>query len=347
MTSPSIARNHGPTGAAGDDSAIGGNRDRSLDTAIGLLIVFVVFSHAIGPLEDRPAEAITQWLFMFHMPAFVFLSGYLTRMSSTWSAGRIAGRLLMPFAIFQVFHIAARSVMAGELDLPGSPIPAWTTWYLLSLFVWRLAAPWLVRVPYLVPVSLAVSLAAGGVAFVGPEFSLGRTLGFLPFFALGLAWRDEWFARLRTARVRVVAIGLFVAAMAFAVLTESNVRLGVFYLDDGYASLDQGLGEGLAVRAGVLAGGMVLTLALVSLTGWSLPRLARIGTASLVVYLLHPFALYPMRDGVYSAVIPEWAWLVVIASGSLLFAWVVSLRPVVQATRPLMDSRWWRPRRSA
>ncbi|MFN3866787.1 MAG: acyltransferase family protein [Demequina sp.] len=344
MTAPSTLNPHrspgtraGGTPAGNDDTS----RDRSIDTAVGLLILLVVFSHAIGPLTGRPAEAITQWLFMFHMPAFVFLSGYLTRRSSAWSPRRIAARLLLPFAVFQLLHVAAASLVAGELELPTPLVPAWTTWYLLSLCVWRLAAPWLARAPHLVPLSVAASIAAGGVAIIGPQLSLGRTLGFLPFFALGLVWRDEWFARLRTPAVRSGAAALFACALAAAFATEPGLNRGVFFLHEDYADLDYGTVHGAAVRAGVLATGGLLTLALMALTGWSSRMLAQMGTASLVIYLVHPFALYPYRDGGYSAAVPEAAWLVVIAAGTFGFAWLVSRAAVVRATRPLMDHRWW------
>ncbi|MDN4480949.1 acyltransferase family protein [Demequina muriae] len=344
MTSPSTLSPHRPLSPRDDvrtDVASPPERDRSIDAAVGLLVMLVVFSHAIGPLSGRPAEAITQWLFMFHMPAFVFLSGYLTRKSSGWSPRALAGRLLFPFAVFQVLHVVAASLAAGGLATPTPLVPAWTTWYLLSLFVWRMAAPWLTRVPHVLPLSVAVSIAAGGLAVIGPHLSLGRTLGFLPFFVLGLVWRDAWFARLRSPGIRVASAALFAGALALAYVTKPTLSRGVFFLHEDYGDLDFAFLEGAALRAAVLATGGLLTLALVSLTGWSSRVVARIGVGSLVVYLLHPFALYPTRVDGYSTALPEAAWLVLIAAATLVFAWLVSHRVVVRATKPLMDHRWW------
>lgn len=321
-------------------------RDTSVDTAVGLLILLVVFSHAIGDLGEQPKEVLNQWLFMFHMPAFVFLSGYLTRRSSSWSPRLLALRLLVPFAIFQVVHLVTEPLETGEFSGTNSLIPAWTTWYLLSLFFWRLASPWLKRVPALVPVAVVVSLAAGLVPVIGPELSLARTLAFLPLFALGLMWREDWFARVRTPMWRVAAVGAFVVGAAVAFVTESRISRVVYYMHEDYADLGVTNAQGLLLRTGVLIGGIVLTLAFVSLTGWTSKVLARIGAASLVVYMLHPIALYPIRRVGFSDAVPELAWLAIIAAGTVMFAVVVTLPVSVRATRPLMDYRWWSERLS-
>lgn len=321
-------------------------RDTSVDTAVGVLILLVVFSHAIGPLSGQPKEVLNQWLFMFHMPAFVFLSGYLTRRSSTWSPRQLVLRLLVPFAIFQVVHLIAEPLETGQFRVTNPLIAAWTTWYLLSLFFWRLASPWLKRIPALVPVTVAASLIAGLIPVIGQELSLGRTLGFLPYFALGLVWRDEWFAQLRTAAGRVAGVTAFALAGVIAFLTEPHVSRTVYYFHEDYLDIDVAPAPGLVLRSGVLLGGLVLTVAFMSLTGWTAAWLARIGAVSLVVYLLHPIALYPIRRVGFSEAVPELAWLGIIAAGTVLFGWLVTLPALVRATRPLMDYRWWNERTS-
>ncbi|WP_084129287.1 acyltransferase family protein [Demequina sp. NBRC 110055] len=323
------------------------SRDRSLDTAVGLLIVLVVWGHAIAPLSGPYAEALEQWLYMFHMPAFVFLSGYLTRKSSHWSPGKIAARLLFPYAVFQVLHAGVLSLTAGEAHWPSLVQPAWTTWYLLSLLVWRLAAPWLVKIPYLVPVTFVVALGSGVIAAIGPDLSLARTLGFLPFFALGLVWKEEWFARLRQLPVRMLAFAAFVAAGVFSFITEDQVSRRIFFLHEDYADLHYSDVDGIVVRAGVLLAGFALTLAFVSLTGWSRRWLAQAGVASLAIYLLHPLVLYPGREHGYSTVIGEGAWLLIMVLAAPLFAYAVSRPAVIRVTRPLMDSTWWTQRRTS
>lgn len=318
-----------------------GHRDRSIDTAVGVLIVLVVWGHAIAPLSGPYAETLEQWLFMFHMPAFVFLSGYLTRKSSHWSPGKIASRLLFPYAVFQVLHAVVQSITVGEVHAPSLLQPAWTTWYLLSLLVWRLAAPWLQRMPYAVPLTCVVALGAGVVAAIGPDLSLARTLGFLPFFALGLVWKDAWFAWLRQLPVRMVAFAAFVAAGVYAFISEDRVSRRIFFLHEDYADLDYSDVDGVVVRAGVLLTGLALTVAFVSLTGWTRRWLAQAGAASLAIYLLHPLFLYPGHEHGYSTVIGEGFWILLMTLAAPLFAYLVSRPAVVNATRPLMDYRFW------
>lgn len=318
-------------------------RDRSIDTVVGALAVLVVVGHAIEPLESRAADALQQWIYLFHMPAFVFLSGYLTRWSSRASVGSLAARLLAPLVAFEVLHLLARVAVGDGLAL--SPlIPAWTLWYLLALFVWRVCAPWLARIPAPVTVTACAALVVGAVDVVGAELSLSRIVAFAPFFVAGLTWDDARWARLRTRRWRVAAVVALSAAAAWAWALGSSVPREAFFLSTSYGDMEITTAAGIVQRAGVLAAGAVLTLAVLALSGPVQRTLAAIGVASLPVYLLHPLVLYPSHVHGFPAWLDPTVALVVLVAGSAGFAWAVSRPAVVAATRPLMDLRWWRDR---
>lgn len=55
-------------------------RDARFDTLKGLLILSVVFGHFFSheATHSAPSEAIANFIYSFHMPLFVFVSGYFT-----------------------------------------------------------------------------------------------------------------------------------------------------------------------------------------------------------------------------------------------------------------------------
>ncbi|WP_084104980.1 acyltransferase family protein [Demequina sp. NBRC 110056] len=319
-------------------------RDRSVDTVAGALIILVVLGHAIEPLEGRLSEALLQWIFLFHMPAFVFLSGYLTGWSSHLSARELAIRLLFPFAVFEVLHLALAAAFSPE-PVGISPLtPAWTLWYLVALFAWRLCAPWIARIPAAVTITACAALLAGTVDAVGQELSLSRIVGFLPFFAAGLLWKDAWWSRLRSRSVRIGGVIALGGAFAWAWTSQATVNRELFFLSGSYEDLGLTNAAGIVQRAGVLVVGGLLTLAVLSLSGRASRTLAGIGAATLPVYLLHPLVLYPSHERGFPAGVPEALLLPALVVGSVAFAWLASRPRTVAAIRPLTDLRWWRGR---
>ncbi|MFW2513064.1 acyltransferase family protein [Demequina sp. SO4-13] len=336
MTGPSVQPDRTPAS----------KRDAGIDTAAGILIVLVVFGHAIEPLEGHLAETVLQWVFLFHMPAFVFVSGYVTRYSTRWSPRDLVLRLLLPYVIFSLLHAAWRAVLTDGGFTLSLLTPAWTLWYLMALLVWRIAAPALQKIPVAAAVGLAVagSLLIGMVGWVGSELSLSRIVAFLPFFVAGLTWRDSWWPELRRTGVRVAAATALAVAFAWSWRTQEDLNRSTLFLSSGYEDLGVWEPLGLAQRALVLAIGGALTVSVLSLTGLAKPWLASVGAATLPVYLLHPLVLYPSRVHGLPDVMPEAAWLGVLAVGALGFAWLVTRGTAIRLSRPLMDARWWERR---
>ncbi|GIG55324.1 acyltransferase family protein [Demequina activiva] len=342
LSTPTPATSH----AAAGDAPERAPRDRSIDTVAGALIVLVVFGHAIEPLEGRVSEAVLQWLFLFHMPAFVFLTGYVTRWSTHISLRSLATRLLFPLAVFTVIHVALAAALTAESPALTPLTPPWTLWYLAAVFAWRVAAPWLSRLPAAVTVTTCAALLVGTLDVVGSTLALAlsRIVAFAPFFVAGLLWRDAWWARLRTRPVRIAAAIALAGALVWSWVSSPTFDRSVLFLTDSYQVFGLTNAAGIVQRAAVLALGGALALALLSFSGPQSRRLAVIGAATLPVYLLHPLLLYPAHLHGYPEALSGPVMLPVLALASALFAWAVTQPRVVAWTRPLMDLRWWRDR---
>jgi len=165
-------------------------RDPWFDNAKMLLVTLVVTGHMLTLLPTAGGRhTLYYFLYLWHMPAFVMVTGYLSR-SFTWSPhklGRLVTTVAVPYLVFEAALSAFRVQVGGEGAQATDNLfiePHWPMWFLAVLFLWRLATPALKAAPS--PLVLAVVLSLVGGALDGDVLDIGRALGMLPFFFLGL-----------------------------------------------------------------------------------------------------------------------------------------------------------------
>jgi fucose 4-O-acetylase-like acetyltransferase len=310
-------------------------RDTRIDNAKGLLIILVVMGHLVWPVPggDRAADTLYFFVYLFHMPMFALVSGYLSRAEAGRAAMvRNARLLLAPYVVFFALHALVLRLMGQE------PYPFlqghYGLWYLLSLFLWRAALPYARRIPLALPASVALALGAGFVPFIGMDLSLSRTVVLLPFFLAGHRMREK--GRAPTEAVgRATGAAVVAAGLVLAWWLSGYGFQPMLYGNAPYAALGPGAAVGLVARAVWLAVASGLGLGALALVPAGENPLTRVGRHSLHVYLLHSLLLVPYRlwEPAYGPV-GSTAWLLVPAA--VVLAWLLACPPVVRATRRLV-----------
>ncbi|MBM9459316.1 acyltransferase family protein [Nocardioides sp. zg-536] len=270
------------------------SRDPWLDNAKAGLVLLVVVGHAWEMLPlDGPAGHLYDFLYLWHMPAFVFLSGYLSR-SFAYDSRRmwqLVSTLLVPYLLFEGL-LGWFRLQLGDEELQDLWLdPHFPMWYLLALVVWRLATPVLRPLPGAALVAVGLCLASGFLADDWARWlDLPRLLGFLPFFVLGLKTTPETLQRLR-GRVPVLlglAAGAVVAVVAVN-LEHWSERAHLYYRT--YDAMETSETGSMLVRLVMIGVGLLGTYAWLTLVprvdGW----FTRMGAATMVVYLFHGFAV--------------------------------------------------------
>ena len=332
----STASTTAPSGGAASPPA----RDPWFDNAKMALVVLVVVGHAWTLLPENSFNAtVYDFLYSWHVPAFVFVTGYLSR-SFRWERvrlWRLVRTVAVPYVVFESLLALFRIHVGGE-DLDNLfTDPHWPMWYLSALFFWRLTTPVFRALPGGVPVAVAISLAAG--AYAGDTLDVARVLGLLPFFVLGLKARPEHLDRLRTPRVRAWS-GVVLALIAVAAYwLDSWTRTESLYYRAAYHEVATSDLQGVGVRAAVLAVGAVGALAFLALVpragGW----FSRMGAWTLVVYLFHGFAIKGAEYAGYTSwaeQVPAFSFLlttVLAAALAIGLAW----RPLASRLNHVVD----------
>ena len=182
-------------------SAASTTRDPWLDNAKVLLVVLVVLGHSWTLLPSRPAiDQFYDWLYLWHIPAFVLVTGYLSRRME-WTRAKIwqnVRTLAVPYLLFEAAMALFRIYVGGENLADLWLDPHWPLWYLAAVFVWRMAAPALRAIPAALLLSVALSAVVGLLSNDVLDYvDVARVLGFLPFFVVGLKIRPEHLGRRR------------------------------------------------------------------------------------------------------------------------------------------------------
>ncbi|WP_164017704.1 acyltransferase family protein [Pyxidicoccus trucidator] len=317
----------------------------------GALVVLVVMGHSLEPLLAREplARALYTALYLFHIPAFAFLSGHLSRAELNRKAlAGIAWSLLAPLVIFQALYAAFDAWVLGRgWNWQWLVMPYWLLWFLLSLACWRLMLPLLRRLPMPLGVSLALALGAGLLPWVGYLFGLSRTLVFLPCFVAGYLARREWLLgdtgrsgprRHALAGALFLALAGFVWAMATGSVSAPSPQW--LYGSTSYVALGADPLTGMATRLALFCCALALTWGVFVLCPRNDGALTRLGGRSLAPFLLHGFAVRGIEKvGGFSLIHGATGVLLVLLGGAIL-AVLLGQPLIVRITRPL-----WEPRR--
>ena len=301
------------------------------DTTRFVAITLVVIGHAIQRLIADSDAALVAYLFIyaFHMPLFALISGYFSKPGppNERRMQRVITDIVIPYLIFESIWTAVQAIVEGNWTLNPTR-PSWTLWFLLALGIFRLVLPYLALVRWPLLWAVLISVGVGYFDNVGATFSLARALGILPFFVLG--WKlhewglvDRWrLAAPPTALVRSIAVLVLAAWLAVLII----------FIDEWWASL---------VRLALIGLAVLLSAAVLVLVPRRAVAVTPLGQATMYVYLLHSFVLYPIRE---SGVIggddrSGWPWLVGMIVAAIVITLALSTRPVRRAFRPLVEPR--------
>ena len=169
-----------------------------VDNIKAVLIFLVVFNHliAFGLVKESDAvRYIWYGITTFHMPAFIFVSGYLSK--NRQNQLKNFKNLLIPYflgyALTWVATVWSGSSMEFDLLRPSGT----AMWYVLALFIYRCIVEALGKMRFAVPLTLALAIWAGTRQEFSTYLSVSRIVVFLPFFVAGYLWSDEMTRRLR------------------------------------------------------------------------------------------------------------------------------------------------------
>lgn len=131
-----MAERAGADTATAPASRPASGRDPWLDNAKMALVTLVVVGHAWVLLPQTPLVAgLYDFLYAWHVPAFVFVTGYLSR-GFTWQRRRLwqlVRTVAVPYVLFEAAIALFRVYVGGERLDDLFRDPHWPMWFLAAL----------------------------------------------------------------------------------------------------------------------------------------------------------------------------------------------------------------------
>lgn len=264
------------------------SRSAYWDNIKGFLIILVVFAHCLFDLQARPLNNfLVDAIYMFHMPAFVFVSGYFSKSEHSRSFFPMMN-LLVAFILLNGFFILRGVFSAG--GVPSLVAPYFSAWYLLALIVWRLTVPLLERVRNVLPLLIMFSLVTGFWADINMTFAAVKIVVFFPYFMAGYLFTAETAAEFQQKKFFPLGAVLLLATICAGFFVHETFNLtDRELLPNNYADFNGLFGR---IALIIIASLSIATLLLSSVEK-VFPLLTKAGRNSLAIYLLHrPLTLW-------------------------------------------------------
>lgn len=328
----------------GDPPAAPPGRDIRIDNFKGLLIVAVVVGHALEPVLGTAAASriAYAWIYSFHMPMFVLVSGYLT--TPRLPADRVRGivaRLVVPYGILQVIYLLFARYALGDQRQLTLFTPYWLLWYLFALIVWRLVLPLALTVRRPMLLSIVLGLAAGTMAEVGYPFSASRILVMFPYFLAGSLLRNaQWRARDKEWPMSLAIVALAGVVAISAWWARSDLSLDFFYGSRSYAALGMSDTAGVAARAAQYLIAFAAGWAVWTLTPRAAGVLTRTGANSLSIYVLHGFVIKTVFVIILAPLVSTAPMLLPYIVAAILLAFLLGTDPSRRVADFLCGKPW-------
>ncbi|NDJ57246.1 acyltransferase family protein [Enterobacteriaceae bacterium 4M9] len=300
-------------------------RDNRLDSIKGCLIFLVVFGHVIETATAQsPALArLYDFLYLFHMPAFIFLNGYVIKDRFSVDFQAVFYRIIIPFlALSLLYELVELLLNHSTSNYLRDGAPNWILWYLWSLIFWKLLTPLFMRLRLPLVFSVVIALAISQLDVDGYAFGVMRTFIFFPFFIAGaLASGSHSFSLRRCFTTPAVLAGAAIMALGFA--CSGFFGTDMLYGSTPQPALNFGLHEGIAMRLGYYALATACVYGFCALA-WRARFLAHLGTRTLFIYGLHGLLVKYLLWQPIQQLHVTWQTFAVALAVSAFLTWLLS-----------------------
>lgn len=272
-------------------------RNPYYDSLKFVLISLVVLAHVFEPTKNNSVVNINltlyNWINLFHMPVFIFLSGRFSGISDRQRYKKGIIKLLETYIIFQSIWLVYLRVTSDNLTLSDYLTPWYIMWYILSLAFWRLIVYlFLDKIKENPIIWISASSLLGilvGFVPIGVLFSFQRTFAFLPFFVIGFCTRD--YDVMKSIRRMPVVLAIIVIIVSFFLLYPIEERMPIAYVFTCAFPYTEFSTKAYVflLRAIFYIAAPCVSIAVVRLIP-SVKRFANWGRQTMFIYIYHAFA---------------------------------------------------------
>lgn len=259
-----------------------------------VLIYLVVVGHFLIPVINKSGtvNATFQWIYFFHMPAFVFVSGFFSKSfvkNENQRTNKLAGYLLLYFIYFFALYFLEIAVLDA-----GSTLTLFSTksapWYMLAMAAWLILIPYFKDLnPYAsVIITIIFGLLIGTDTVTCNAPTIARIVILLPFFVAGYFFNGELIKSIKLwMRILSVIVLISIFLIIFFYTKEINKYMAFFYCERSYLSMGKDNLKGIELRLLFYLISSIMTFCVICLIPNKKNIFTVIGERSLSVFVIH------------------------------------------------------------
>lgn len=261
-----------------------------------LLILCVVVGHFYSQYSKNDvARSMVFFIYSFHMPAFVFVSGLFSKRTVNEKRYDKMFSFFILFLVVKYVRFLIMVITNQRFSFSYTDIPD-VSWYALAVFVYYLVTVFFRQFDekYMMIFAVVVACVSGYAKEVGTFLSLSRILTFYPFFLLGYYLKAEdiqKFTEKKVVKAGSVLLLILLAYVSFMKIDNVYWLVNIFRAKSSYKSLSYYGQYGAMLRLSWMMLAMLLTMALISLTPSVRCIFTKWGSRTMQVYALHFFPL--------------------------------------------------------
>lgn len=276
------------------------SRSYGYDNIKFILITCVVFAHILEGCKNFSVRVfIYGAIYSFHMPAFIFVSGYFAQ----FKRRKIICSFAIPYVLLQIAYcLFEKWLHDGEMSIQFTT-PYWLLWYLLAMMFYQLLIPFYdTEEPYKRGIILAstviLAIAVGYDNTIGYSMTLSRFFVFQPWFVLGYYFRKKCkgnalkpIGKAKMRRVIEALLGAAILVMILYVLSGYRFDKTIFYGSFPYEA--KNYGPVLRIILMVIAFMWIYYFINIikPLIEFRIPMISTIGRNTLPIFLIHGFVV--------------------------------------------------------
>jgi len=269
-----------------------------MDNTKLFLICCVVLGHVANKTagSNYLVASARFWIYLFHMPAFVFVSGLYSKKTVNESKWGKAVPYIFLYVFMKMLAFVVSIILHG---IEGSSVSLLSengvAWYAMAMFWWYAITILIkdVNPKYVLGITVFLSVCSGYTAEIGSFLVLQRTLVFYPFFYLGyLIDPDKLCEKLNDIRIKIASGVLLVSCfiIVYIKLNEISFWRSLFRGRYTYAEItDQfnvAYGAGWRIIGYIISA--IIVLAVISIMpSKKIPFVSDLGQRTLSIYALH------------------------------------------------------------
>lgn len=274
-------------------------RDYQLDNIKGLMIILVVLGHTIKQLFNFNItgghilipEYLYCLIYSFHMPMFIFISGYLSKHNTDYTLyiRKVLEGCFVPYIVCNIAYGVLHALHNNEwANVYNILMPQWTLWFLLSLVFWKFMVEPFSKLRWSLPISVLLALYIGFIDSVGAFLSLSRTIAFFPYFLAGYLLPRDLLVKIRNNKSFVPTVLFIVVMVVIGIAMSKGIAYQTLFMRESYAILQQSYLQGVVFRGACLLIGFFCILFFITIIPVKqIKYLSVFGMYSLTIYIAH------------------------------------------------------------